>query len=172
MTGSGWATGTMAAVARDRTEPVHDPTALDPEADQESRRRARIWLWSLIGLLVVVVGAISVIGRQRETSVAKAPKAFCKAAKAYEKELDAQAADFDLNVARQIEKVQVIVDTAPKDVRADAQVFLEQLQKIDAAPNQAARAKLQDDPDVKEAVDNVNRRWNQGCDVFKRDSAL
>jgi hypothetical protein len=162
----------MAVVPRDRSRPVYDPAALDPEADLVSRRRARIWLWVLIGLVFVGIGAVSVIGRQRETSVEPAPKAFCKAAKAYEKDIDRQGANYKEDVARQIERVEAIVETAPDDVLADAERFLQALRDYQAAPNATAREALRDDPAVKEAIDNVNRRWNQGCDVFKRDSPL
>lgn len=172
MVGRAPGTGTMAGVARDRTPPVSDPTALDPEADQASRRRARIWVWTLLGLVAVAIAVVSMIGRERETSVKPAPKAFCKAAKAYEKELDTQAESQTSDIAAQVELVQAIADTAPKDIRADAALFLSQMEQLRDAPNAAARAALQDDPDVKEAVDNVNRRWSQGCDVFKRDSPL
>jgi len=177
MTGGGRGPGTMGAVASERTAPgvdpgAPDPTALDPAADAASRRRARIWVWILLGMVAIAIAVVSMIGRERETSVKPAPKAFCKAAKAYEKELDTQAEDNEVDIAAQVELVQAIADTAPKDVKADADLFLSQMEKLRDAPNAAARAKLQDDPDVKQAVDAVNRRWSQGCDVFKRDSPL
>lgn len=172
MAGVGWATGRMAAVARNRTEPVYDPAALDPEADQESRRRARKWLWALLGLLVVAIGAVSVIGRQQETSVKKAPRDFCKAAKAYEDDIDRFGQNYVNMLGRQIERVEEIAATAPRDVQADAELFLESLRAYEAAPSEKARDALRDDPDVEAAIVNLNRRWNQGCDVFKRDSPL
>jgi hypothetical protein len=162
----------MAVVARDRTKPTYDPTALDPEADQESRRRARIWLWALLGLLVVAIGAVSVIGRQQETSVKKAPRNFCKAAKAYEDDIDRFGQNYITMLDRQIERVEEIAATAPRNVQADAELFLASLRAYEAAPDEKAREDLRDDPEVEAAIVNLNRRWNQGCDVFTRDSPL
>ena len=65
-----------------------------------------------------------------------------------------------------------IVATAPKAIRADAETFLASLRAVDAAPNKAAKRKLQDDPDIRQAVVNVNRYWNQGCGVFDRQSGI
>jgi hypothetical protein len=160
------------AVVADDTRTVDDPVELDPEADHESRRRARVWLWVLVGLVIVAIAVVSFIGRQQETSVTPAPKPFCKAAKAYENDIDRYGANYKEKVALQIERWELLAETAPKSVRADAEMVLATLRAYQAAPNQRAREALQDDPEVKRATDNVTRRWNQGCDVFARDSIL
>lgn len=169
MVGDGVGTGTMAGVPRDRSQPVYDPTALDPEADRVSRRQARKWWWALVVFVVVVVAVISYLGRQSESEAPRAPKAFCKAAKAYEDEIDRQAERYELDVDRQIARVEGMVATAPKAIRAEAEVFLRSLEEYRDAPNEAARERLKDDPEVKAAVDDVNRYWTQGCGVFDRE---
>jgi hypothetical protein len=143
-----------------------------PTRDQESRRRARTWWFAFGGVALVAVAGMMWLGRQSTSDVPPAPKAFCQAAERYEKELARQQEAYEIDVARQIGFVEDIAATAPKAVRADAEVFLESLRAIDAAPDEATRRKLQDDPEVKEAVDNVNRRWNHGCGVFDRQGGI
>lgn len=146
-----------------------DATPHDPVA---SRRRARAWWWAAGAFALVVVGVLTYLGRQSGGDIPPAPRAFCKAAERYEAELERQAAAYERDTARQIRFVEDIAATAPRAVRADARTFLDALRAIEAAPNDAARRRLQDDPDVKRAVDNVNRHWNQGCGVFDRRSGL
>jgi len=162
----------MAVVASDRTPPGTDPAALDPEADAVSRRRARIWVWILLGMVAVAIAIVSYIGRQQETSVKPAPKAFCKAAKQYENDIDKYGATYNEKVALQIRRWEALAAAAPQSVRADAQLVLDTLREYQAAPDQKARDALKDDPDFEDAIVEVNRRWNQGCDVFKRDSPI
>ena len=156
----------------DDTSPVPDPTALDPAADLVSKRRARKWVWAMVGLVFVLIIGALYLGRQTDTSKVEAPKAFCRAANAYDKELVRQQINYRRDIDKHIEYVQAIVDAAPKAVRPDAQRFLDQLLKVQAAPNEKAREKLLDDPDVRQAVVNVNRYWNQGCGVFDRKGGI
>jgi hypothetical protein len=156
----------------DDAQPVYDPAALDPEADVVSRRRARKWWWALGGFAFVVVLVMMYMGRQSETEIPPAPKAFCVAANAYEEELERQQIAYRIDTAKQIERVADIAATAPRAVKDDAELFLRSLREIDAAPDAAARAELQDDPEVKAAVDEVNRYWNQGCGVFEREGGI
>ena len=161
----------MADVADD-TPPVYDPTALDPAADVVSRRRARKWWWALGGFAFVVVLVLMYMGRQSDTDIPPAPRAFCKAAAAYEDEIGRQQVAYEIDTAKQIQYVEDIAATAPRAVKADAELFLQSLRDVEAAPNAKARAKLQDNPVVEQAVVNVNRYWNQGCGVFDRQSGI
>jgi hypothetical protein len=154
------------------TESVHDPTALDPEADLVSQRRARKWWWALGGFALVAILALMYVGGQSESDAPVAPKAFCKAAKAFEDELTRTEAEYDRSLERQLPLVADLAATAPRAVRADAQLWLTQMEAIAAAPNEQARARLRDDPDVKVAVDNVNRYATQGCGFFDRQSGI
>ena len=145
------------------------PGADDATADQRSRRRSRRWTWAVVGLAAVVIGVISWVGRQSEAEAPTAPKAFCRAADAYERELDRQAERYELDVDRQIRFVTAIVETSPPEILPQATRFLASLEAFRDAPDAAARARLQDEPGTKRAVDAVNRYWNQGCGVFDRE---
>jgi len=141
----------------------------DDVAERDSRRRARRWTWALVGFAVVVIGAISWYGRQSEAEAPTAPKAFCVAANAYERELERQAQRYEVDVDRQIVKVEAMVATAPPAILPEATRFLTALEAFRDAPDDATRARLQDAPRTKRAIDEVNRYWNQGCGVFDRE---
>lgn len=156
----------MAAMADDAPR-----SRLDAEIDAASRRRARKW-WIVAGAFAVVVGGVLMwLGRQ-DSSAEPAPRAFCRAAARFDDETQRTQEAYEIDIERQIRLVEDIAATAPPDVRDDAQIFLDALRKIQAAPNDKARAELQDDPRVEDAVVNVNRRWNQGCGVFDRRSGI
>lgn len=154
-----------------RADPLPSGAPTDPR-DQVSRRRARKWWWGLGGFVFVAVVAMMWLGRQSNSDIPPAPKAFCTAAERYEKELGRQQVAYRRDLDRQILFVTDIAATAPRAVRADAETFLQSLRDLRAAPNQKARDALKDDPDVRRAVDNVNRHWNQGCGVFDRQSGI
>ncbi|MBM3660083.1 MAG: hypothetical protein FJW95_11370 [Actinobacteria bacterium] len=159
-------------MASDPTPPGPDPTALDAAADAASRKRARIWVWALLGMVAIAIAVVSYIGREQETSVKPAPKAFCKAAKQYENDIDRYGTTYNEKVDLQIRRWEALAATAPPSVQADAELVLDTLREYAAAPNQRARDALKDDPDFEAAIVDVNRRWNQGCDVFERDSPI
>jgi len=71
-----------------------------------------------------------------------------------------------IDVDRQIELVAELARTAPTSIQADADIFLDSLQRVGDDPS------LKDDPDVREAVDNVNRLANQACGVYDRKSGI
>ena len=158
--------GTMAVVTDDVLTP------LDPDSDLVSRRRARKW-WIAVGILGLV-GAIAMAwaGQKSNPKLPPAPAPFCKAAKRYENELQRQQIAYKRDLGRQITYVEDIAATAPKQVRADAETFLGALRSLQAAPDQQAKQALKDDPDIKQAVVNVNRFWNQRCGVFDRQSGI
>ena len=147
-------------------------TPLDPDADQVSRRRARKWWWAAGVFGAVAVVAMTWAGRQSKSDVPPAPKAFCTAAKRYDNELKRQQIAYKRDLGRQITYVEDIAATAPKKIRADAEVFLQSLHDLQAAPNKKAKQALRDDPDIRQAVDRVNRYWNLGCGVFDRQGGI
>jgi len=158
--------GTMAVVTDDVLTP------LDPEADLRSRRRARRW-WIAIGVIGLVLAVFFAwIGQKSNPKLAPAPAPFCKAAKRYEAELQRQQIAYKRDLGRQITYVEAIAATAPKAVHSDAQTFLDALQSLQSAPNEKAKQALRDNPDIKQAVVNVNRYWNQRCGVFARQSGI
>lgn len=141
-----------------------------PEPMRKLPRTARRILWWTIGTLVFVAVAVSTwLGESSGRRTATAPKAFCMATAKYEAELGRQEARAKVDAARQIPLIEGMVTTAPRKVQADAELFLAKMQEVVAAPDGAARKRLQDDPDVRAAVDRVNRYYSQGCGVFARN---
>jgi len=145
---------------------------LDPEADATSRRRARKWWWAT-GLVVVglVLWVLATGGESDRGNKITEPREFCRASARYEKTIERQHANGNeltpAEVSKQVELVQAIVDTAPKKVRTDAELFLAELQRA-----QAKGQELDVAPSVKMSIDNVTRVYAQGCGVYARDSGI
>jgi hypothetical protein len=143
-------------------------------ADERSRRRARVWWWAT-GIVVVgvVLWVLATGGESDPGNKITEPRDFCRASARYEKTIERQHADGNeltpAEVTKQVQLVQAIVDTAPKKVRADAELFLAELQKAEANP---AGKELEVDPSVKKSIDNVTRVYAQGCGVYARDSGI
>lgn len=87
----------------------------------------------------------------------KAPLAFCKAAARYDDRVSRNA-----KIDEQIRLVQRMVDTAPAKIKANAQTFVDALRRVET--DRSAK----DDPNVKRAVENVNRYAAQGCGFYER----
>jgi len=119
---------------------------------------------SLVVLLAVATLAAACGGGNADKP--KVNKAFCDAAGRYEKELERQAKKNIVDVDKQIEIVADLTDAAPKPIRSQAERFLDALQRVEAEPE------LRDDPDIREAVDDVNRYAAQGCGVYDRRSGI
>ena len=62
----------------------------------------------------------------------------------------------------QIRLVQRMVDTAPAKIKADAQTFVDALQRVETDPS------VKDNVKIKRAVENVNRYAAQGCGFYKQ----
>ena len=100
---------------------------------------------------MVAVGCGSEGGNSRT-----APLAFCKAASRFDDRLSKGA-----KIDEQIRLVQGMVDTAPTKIRSDAQTFVDALRRVGTDKS------VRDDPNVKRAVDNVNRYAAQGCGFYE-----
>jgi len=114
-------------------------------------------------LLVVLAGLLAACAGGGTPT---ASKAFCLAADRYDNEIERQQRKGEIDVDRQIERVAELARTAPASISQDAQVFLDALTRVQDD------ASLKDDPDVREAVDNVNRLANQACGVYQRKGAI
>jgi hypothetical protein len=151
-----------------KTRVLPGPT-LDPEADARSRKRARVWWW-ITGVVVVglVVWVLTTGGESDRGNQITAPRDFCKAAARFEKVIERQHADGNeltpAEVRKQVELVEVVVDTAPRKVRADADTFLAALQRAEAAGKQ-----IRVSDSERAAAENVNRSFAQGCGVYARE---
>jgi hypothetical protein len=93
-------------------------------------------------------------------------RAFCRAADDYNTELERAKQQRDADVERQLPLVRELARTAPKAIADDARTFVDALGRVEADPS------VREDPDIKRAVDNVNRYANQACNVYERDSGL
>jgi len=145
---------------------------LSAEADARSRRRARKWWWATAIVVVGLVVWVLTSGGESQGNKVTAPRPFCNAAQRYETAAERQNADGKLTpaeVARQVELVQTIVDTAPRKVHADAETFLAALREAETAP---AGEKVHVDSSVQGAIRNVNREFAQGCAVYARDGGI
>ena len=121
----------------------------------------RLSVLALLALTMVAAGCSG--GSDDEPQV---NKPFCDAAGRYEKELERQLENNIVDVDTQIEIIQDLAEAAPKPIRAKAERFLDALQRVEAEPE------LRDDPDVREAVEDVNRYAAQGCGVYDRRSGI
>jgi hypothetical protein len=100
------------------------------------------------------------------SSTPKASKAFCLAADRFDNELERQQKRGEIDRERQIERVAEMARTAPASVKDDAQVFLDALRAVGDDPS------IKDDPNVRKAVDNVNRLANQACGAYEGRGAF
>jgi hypothetical protein len=121
-------------------------------------------------LAVVVAGAVITLtgcGRNDEP-VTRPPDSFCEAAIDLEEGLQ-DLADIDeprRRARKLIGPVRRLVETAPPEIEADARTFLDALEAVRDDPD---NPDLRDDPDVQEAVDNVNRFATNGCELFEQE---
>jgi hypothetical protein len=109
-------------------------------------------------VVVVAAAAMLAAGCGSEGGDApKAPLAFCKAAARFDDRLSKGA-----KLDEQIRLVQRMVDTAPAKIEGDAQTFVDALGRVETDES------VKDDPNVKRAVENVNRYAAQGCGFYER----
>lgn len=101
-------------------------------------------------------------GCQRsDEPVTRPPDAFCEAAIDLEDGLENL-----VGIDKQVRLVRRLVETAPPEIEADARTFLDALESVRDDPD---NPDLRDDPDVQEAVDNVNRFATNGCELVERE---
>ena len=114
--------------------------------------------------VAVLLAAIAVAGCSGSSP--KASKAFCLAADKYDNELERQQRRGEIDIDRQIERVEALAQTAPASIKDDAELFLDSLRRVEDDPS------IKDDPKVREAVDDVNRLANQACGVYDRSGGI
>lgn len=133
-------------------------------------RTKRFW-WILGSVVFVLLSGSYWLGQQSQSQYPPAPNAYCKASTRYEKAIEEQAAEQEIDVAEQIELVDALVAAAdlptrrrvPEEIRADLDTFARAMQRAGEG-----RAPV-DDPTVQAAVDRVNRYSSQACGVFRRE---
>lgn len=110
-----------------------------------------------LGLLAAALTACS---RDSESSLPTPSKAFCQA-----------AYDYDTNLPKligkprkQTELVRKLAEHAPKDIAADAETYLDAMNRATDGDDSVV-----DNPKIQRAVENVNRRATDGCELYKQN---
>jgi hypothetical protein len=110
-----------------------------------------------IGLIAVALAACS---DDSSSSLPTPSKAFCQAAYDYDTNLPKLIGKID----KQTALVQKLAEHAPKDIAADAQTYLDAMKR-----RAAGDTSVVDNPKIKTAVENVNRRAAAGCELYKQN---
>jgi hypothetical protein len=112
-------------------------------------------------LLVLVAGLAACSEDSSSSSSLRTPsRAFCKAAYDYDTNLPKLIG----KIHQQTELVQKLADHAPKDIADDARVYLDAMKR-----RAAGDTSVVDNPKIEKAVDNVNRRAADGCELYKQN---
>jgi len=109
---------------------------------------------------------VMVLGTACSGSTPDASRAFCLAADRYDNEIVRTQRRGEIDAERQIELYEELVRTAPASVADDAQRVLDALRHV------ADDDSIKDDPEIREAFDNVNRLANQACGVYDRSGGI
>jgi hypothetical protein len=110
--------------------------------------------------IALLAGALTACSGERGSSLPRPSKAFCVAAYTF----DDQAPQLIGKIHQQIDLVQRMADHAPTDIEQDAQLYLDALQR-----RAEGDMSVVDNPKVEAAVDRVNRRAADGCDLYKQN---
>jgi len=111
-----------------------------------------------LGLLAAALAACS--GNDSGTSLPTPSKAFCQAAYDYDTNLPKLIGKIDQQTAL----VRKLADHAPKDIAADARVYLDAMERRANGDKSVV-----DNPKIEKAVENVNRRAADGCQLYKQN---
>ncbi len=113
-------------------------------------------------LVAAAVGTALVLGAcsGRSQSLPPPSRVYCEAAYRYEDQIQKNPRP---SIDAQITMVAKIAANAPKDIRADAQVFLDAMRRVKTDKSVVGN------PKVKDAVTNVNRRTSGGCGFFEQE---
>jgi len=114
-----------------------------------------------VGLLLVAVSATAAACTSEEKPPAS--RAFCRAADRWNDEIERTAKRGEPDIDRQLPLVEDLARTAPKAIADDAEVFADAMRR-----RANGDTSVVDDPEINEAVDNVNRYANQACGVYDR----
>jgi hypothetical protein len=110
--------------------------------------------------LVLLVGGLTACSRDETSALPTPSKAFCRAAYDYDTNLPKLVGKF----AKQTALVEKLAEHAPKDIAADAQTYLDAMQRRTQGDKTVV-----DNPKIKAAVESVNRRAADGCELYKQN---
>ncbi len=110
--------------------------------------------------LGLVAAALTACSRDSESSLPMPSKAFCQAAYDYDTNLPKLIG----KINQQTDLVAKLAEHAPKDIADDAQTYLDAMKR-----RAAGDTSVVDNPKIKSAVENVNRRAADGCELYKQN---
>ena len=110
--------------------------------------------------LGLVAAALTACSRDSESSLPMPSKAFCQAAYNYDTNLPKLIG----KINRQTDLVAKLAEHAPKDIAADAETYLDAMNRATDGDDSVV-----DNPKIRDAVDNVNRRATDGCELYKQN---
>ena len=110
--------------------------------------------------LVLLAGGLSACSRDQGASLPTPSKAFCQAAYDYDTNLPKLVG----KLARQTALVEKLAEHAPKDIAVDTQTYLDAMQQ-----RAEGDTSVVDNPKIQKAVENVNRRAADGCELYKQN---
>jgi len=117
-------------------------------------------------LLLATLSVVSVGCKQKDDTASDLPRpsrAFCRAAANYDKVVSLKST----TLARHITLTRAIAQTAPKDARHDAEIVWHSFEKLRAGDKSVI-----DNPEVRAAIEHVNRRAGQDCGWYRRQEGL
>jgi hypothetical protein len=110
--------------------------------------------------LVLLGTALAACSGDSGSSLPTPSKAFCEAAYDYDTNLPKLIGKIDA----QTQLVQKLAEHAPKDIAGDARTYLDAMKR-----RAAGDTSVVDNPKIEKAVDNVNRRAADGCQLYKQN---
>jgi hypothetical protein len=121
-------------------------------------QRMRV-LRAAVLLALVALGATA-CSRDSGSSLPTPSRAFCQAAYDYDTKLPKLIG----KLQQQTALVAKLAEHAPKDIVADAQTYLDAMER-----RAQGDTSVVDNPKIKTAVENVNRRAAEGCELYKQN---
>jgi len=125
-------------------------------SDHNAHMRA---LRPVVALLLLAAG-LTACSRDQGATLPTPSKAFCQAAYNYDTNLPKLVG----KLAQQTALVEKLAAHAPKDIAHDAQTYLDAMQR-----RVEGDTSVVDNPKIKAAVENVNRRAADGCQLYKQN---
>jgi hypothetical protein len=125
-------------------------------------KRRKVTIAAVIAAVVVLLGAAAFALTPKRENLPAPSTAFCVAARKYDKKIATLTGKDKFTT--EIELWTPMAAHAPKDVKQDANVFLDALERRAAGDKSVAK-----DPKIGQALQNVNRRAAQGCEFYQGD---
>ena len=117
--------------------------------------------WSrAVAVALLLVAGVAACSEDSSASLPTPSKAFCQAAYDYDTNLPKLVG----KINQQTDLVAKLAEHAPKDIAADAQTYLDAMKR-----RAAGDTSVVDNPRIKTAVENVNRRAADGCELYKQN---